>query len=192
MWDLSLWHTSYLVVAGGLSCPAACEILVPRPGIEPIPHVLTGRFLTTGPPEKSHKRCLTSLVFLCTHSLSHVWFCDPMDYLSMEFSRQEYWSRCYFLFETQGPNIERYMKVAAVVQNGDQGYRVIHDEKKRTTIQISLDHFFKTVARIESSKEPEHVPSPSDVSEIAASPPSPVADGPSALPSATFSPSSSQ
>ena len=96
------------------------------------------------------------------------------------------------LFETQGPNIERYMKVAAVVQNGDQGYRVIHDEKKRTTIQISLDHFFKTVARIESSKEPEHVPSPSDVSEIAASPPSPVADGPSALPSATFSPSSSQ
>ena len=99
MWDLSLWHTSYLVVAGGLSCPAACEILVPRPGIEPIPHVLTGRFLTTGPPEKSHKRCLTSLVFLCTHSLSHVWFCDPMDYLSMEFSRQEYWSRCYFLFQ---------------------------------------------------------------------------------------------
>ena len=99
MWDLSLWHTSYLIVAGGLSCPAACEILVPRPGMEPMSHVLTGRFLTTGPSEKSPKRCLTSLVFLCTHSLSHVWLCDPMDYLSMEFSRQEYWSGCYFLFQ---------------------------------------------------------------------------------------------
>ena len=96
MWDLSLWHTSYLIVAGGLSCPAACEILVPRPGMEPMSHVLTGRFLTTGPSEKSPKRCLTSLVFLCTHSLSHVWLCDPMDYLSMEFFRQEYWSRLPF------------------------------------------------------------------------------------------------
>ena len=80
MWDLSLWHTGYLVVAGGLSCPVACEILVPRPGIKHMSHVLAGRFLTTGPPEMSPKRCLTSLVFLCTQSLSHVWLCDPMDY----------------------------------------------------------------------------------------------------------------
>ena len=80
MSDLSLWHTGYLVVAGGLSCSVACEILVPRPGIKHMSHVLAGRFLTTGPPEMSPKRCLTSLVFLCTQSLSHVWLCDPMDY----------------------------------------------------------------------------------------------------------------
>ena len=42
------------------------------------------------------------------------------------------------LFEAQGPNIERYTKVAAVVQNGVQGYCIIHDEEKRTTIQTSL------------------------------------------------------
>ena len=32
-------------------------------------------------------------------------------------------------------------------------------EKKRATVQTSLDHFFKRVDRIESSKEPESVPS---------------------------------
>ena len=96
------------------------------------------------------------------------------------------------LFETQGPNIERYMKVAAVVQNGDQGYRVIHDEKKRTTIQISLDPFFKRVDRIESRKELEPELSKTDVSEIAACPPSPIADNPSAPSSFTSFPSSSQ
>ena len=37
----------------GLSCPAACGILVPRPGIEPMSPALEGRFLTTGPPGKS-------------------------------------------------------------------------------------------------------------------------------------------
>ena len=43
-----------------------------------------------------------------------------------------------------------------------------------------------------SSKESEPVPSTPGVSEIAACPPSPVADNPSALPSPTSSPSSSQ
>ena len=95
-------------------------------------------------------------------------------------------------FEAQDLNVERYTKVAAAVQNAIQCYRVIYDKRKRATTQTSLDHFFKRVDRLESSKEPEPVPSTSGVREIAACPPSPVADDPSALPSPTFSPSSSQ
>ena len=44
-----------VVVARGLSCPEACGILVPRPGIEPASPALEGRFLTTGPPGKSQE-----------------------------------------------------------------------------------------------------------------------------------------
>ena len=40
-------------MARGLSSPAACGILVPRPGIEPPSPVLEGGFSTTGPPGKS-------------------------------------------------------------------------------------------------------------------------------------------
>ena len=36
-----------------LSCSAACGILLPHPGIEPMSPALQGRFLTTGPQEKS-------------------------------------------------------------------------------------------------------------------------------------------
>ena len=42
-----------VVAAYGLSCPEACGILVPRPGIEPVSPALEGGFLTTGPPGKS-------------------------------------------------------------------------------------------------------------------------------------------
>ena len=63
---------------------------------------------------------------------------------------------------------------------------------ERATTQTSLDHFVKSVDRIESSKEPEPVPSTSGMSEIATCPPSTTADDPSALPSPTSSPSSSQ
>ena len=96
------------------------------------------------------------------------------------------------VFEAQDLNIEWYTKVAAAVQNAIQCYRVIYDEKKRATTQTSLDHFFKREDRIESSKEPEPVASILSVSEIAACPPSPIADHLSALPSPTSSPSSSQ
>ncbi|KAJ8781183.1 hypothetical protein J1605_011167 [Eschrichtius robustus] len=96
------------------------------------------------------------------------------------------------VFEAQDPNVERYTKVAAAVQDAIQCYRVIYDGKKRATTQTSLDHFFKRVDRIESSKEPEPVPSTSGVSEIAACFPSPIADNSSALPSPTSSLSSSQ
>ena len=49
-----------LVVARGLSCSKACGILVPQPGIEVMSPVLQGRFLTTEPPGKSWKGCLSS------------------------------------------------------------------------------------------------------------------------------------
>ena len=61
--------------------------------------------------------------------------------------------------------------------------RVIYEEKKRATTWTSLDiifFFFKRVDQIEFSKEPNPVPATSGVSEIAACPPSPVADGASA------------
>ena len=44
-----------VVAARRLSCPAACGILVPQPGIEPAFPALEGGFLTTGPPGKSLK-----------------------------------------------------------------------------------------------------------------------------------------
>ena len=46
-------HMGSVVAARGLSCPAACGILVPRPGIKPASPALEGGFLTTGPPGKS-------------------------------------------------------------------------------------------------------------------------------------------
>ena len=39
-----------------LSAPAACGILIPRPGFEPVSPALVGRFLTTEPPGKSLRR----------------------------------------------------------------------------------------------------------------------------------------
>ena len=51
---LWLWCVGFLVVMCGLSCPAGCRILVPRPGAKPpTSPALQGGFLTTGPPGKS-------------------------------------------------------------------------------------------------------------------------------------------
>ena len=41
-----------VTVACKLSCPVACGILVPGPGIEPVSPALAGRLLTTGQPGK--------------------------------------------------------------------------------------------------------------------------------------------
>ena len=41
----------------GLSCPAACGVLVAWPGIEPTSPTLEGGFLTTGPPAKPLQGC---------------------------------------------------------------------------------------------------------------------------------------
>ena len=57
----SLRHAGSLVDAHGLSCPVACGILVPRPGIEPASPALEGGFFTTGPPGKSLPTFKTAL-----------------------------------------------------------------------------------------------------------------------------------
>ena len=76
----STWAS--LVAAHRLSCPAACRILVPCPGIEPASPALEGRFFTTAPPGKSlpvtllgnffftfaPKRCSCRLFFCFCHS----------------------------------------------------------------------------------------------------------------------------
>ena len=118
---------------------------------------------------------------------------EPKRFRTQEMARRfSLFEEALLVFEAQDPNDEWYTNIAAAVQNAIQCYCVIYDQKRRATNQTSLDHFFKRVFRIESSKEPEPVPSTSSVSEIAACPPSPIADDPSALSSPTSSPSSSQ
>ena len=95
-------------------------------------------------------------------------------------------------FEAQDLNIQQYTEVAEAVQNAIQCDSVIYDEKKRATIQISLDPFSKRVDRVEPIKEPEAVPSTSGLREIAAYPLTPIAKHPLALPSPTSSLSFSQ
>ena len=45
---LSLRRENSVVVVRGLSCPTACGILVPQPGIKPASPALEGRFLPLG------------------------------------------------------------------------------------------------------------------------------------------------
>ena len=58
MGGCSLWHTDSLVAVHKLHFSMSYEILVPQPGIKPASPALQGRFLTTGPPRKSHEWCL--------------------------------------------------------------------------------------------------------------------------------------
>ena len=76
MSDFSLQHVSFslvwpmgsVIVAGRLSCQAACEILVPPPGIDSVFSILEGRFLTSGWSGKS-------LLFSVSNSSSTVILC---------------------------------------------------------------------------------------------------------------------
>ena len=61
---LSLLHVRSLVVAYGLSCPAACGILVPLLGIKPVSPALEGELLTTGPSGKTLEVQFLSQEFL--------------------------------------------------------------------------------------------------------------------------------
>ena len=118
---------------------------------------------------------------------------EPKRFMMQEMARGfSLFEERLLVFEAQDLNTEWYTKVAAAVQKEIECYRVIYAEKKRATTQTSLDHFFKRVDGIESSKEQEPVPSTSGVSETAACPPSPLPDDHSALPSPTSSPSSNQ
>ena len=97
------------VAPWGLSGPKACGILVPLPSIEPASLVLEGGFLTTGPPGRSLFFFFLVLPLYCyqpislhphVHMLSHVtpWTAACQAPLSMDFSRQEYWSGLPFPF----------------------------------------------------------------------------------------------
>ena len=69
---------------------------------------------------------------------------EPKRFTMQEMARGfSLFKEALLVFEAQDPNVERYTKVAAAVQNAIQCYRVIYDEKKRATTQTSLDHFFK-------------------------------------------------
>ena len=77
-WVLSLRRVSSVVVARGLSCPVACGILVPQPGIKPTSPALEGGFFTTGSPGKSlltyfftsHKKEVILEDMNCVHFIS--------------------------------------------------------------------------------------------------------------------------
>ena len=49
----ALEHVGLVVVARSLRCPAGCGVLVPRPGLKPVPSAVKHRALTAGPPGKS-------------------------------------------------------------------------------------------------------------------------------------------
>lgn len=49
-----------------------------------------------------------------------------------------FFEEALLLFETQDPNVDQYIEVAATV-NAIQSYCVISDEKKTATTQTSLD-----------------------------------------------------
>ena len=70
------------------------------------------------------------------------------------------------VFEAWNLNILQYAKVLGAIQNAIQCHCAILWGKKTTT-QTSLDHFFKRVDRIVSSKEPESVPSMSGMMQPA-------------------------
>ena len=105
-----------------------------------------------------------------------------------------FFEEALLVVEAQDPNIEWYMKVAAATQNAIQCYMSskMRKKKKKPATEKSLDHFPKRADGTEFSKEPDSVPSMSDVSEFAVCPPSHIADDPSALPSSTSSGPSSQ
>ena len=55
-------------MAHGLSCPAACGILVPWPGFKPVSPGLQDQFLTTGPPGKSPWQSFLKVKFVLCYS----------------------------------------------------------------------------------------------------------------------------
>ena len=61
-----------LLVARGLSCPAACGILVPLPGIKLTSPEMQDGFLTTGPPGKFWLKLYLIILELCI-LFCHIW-----------------------------------------------------------------------------------------------------------------------
>ena len=70
-WALQLCPAGSSVALLGRSFSAACETLVSRLGIEPVPPALRGRCLTTEPPRKS---LVDSLSVLTQHTTPSTWY----------------------------------------------------------------------------------------------------------------------
>ena len=66
----ALEREASVIAASMLSSSAACGILVPRPGIKLMYPALQGRFLTTGPPEKSLSFYLGLSLSYCRYSIN--------------------------------------------------------------------------------------------------------------------------
>ena len=103
------------VKARGLSCPVACEILVPRPGIKPRSPALEGEFVTTGPPGKPllwgifFRACLRKKMLLAcmlSHAQCFATTCTEAHQASpsRRFSRQGYWNELPFPSPGDLPN----------------------------------------------------------------------------------------
>ena len=89
-----MYHEVSVVVIRGLSSPAICEILVPRPGIALASPALQDGFLTTGPQANSLGLFVIIRIFLkLTHSKIYYFsvqfssvtqscptLCDPMNH----------------------------------------------------------------------------------------------------------------
>ncbi|KAM9486515.1 tigger transposable element-derived protein 1-like [Clarias gariepinus] len=95
---------------------------------------------------------------------------EPKRFTKQEMARGfSLFEKALSVFEAQDPNVERYTKMAAAVQNAIQCYRCIYEEKKRGTMQTSMNRFFKRVDRIKSYKEFAPVSSPSNASDMESS-----------------------
>lgn len=81
---LLLLQSGALQVWCGLSCPEACEIIVPRPGEHPGSHSpCIGRWIsTTGPPGEFH-RPFSMSVMLCTLFDNFLFHIDCREHLSL-------------------------------------------------------------------------------------------------------------
>ena len=121
-WSYSLGCAGSVAVVHGLSCSMACGVFMDLPGsgIEPVPPARAGGFFTPESPGKPDGVLFFLFLFFLVlplycyqpislhphaHMLSHVipWTSACQTPLSMDFSRQEYWSglpfpspRCYF------------------------------------------------------------------------------------------------
>ena len=73
-------HAGLIAVAYMLSCPTACEILVPQPGSKPMLPALEGKFLTPGPPGKSGKAVGFCQILSSFIVMIHVIFFCPSSY----------------------------------------------------------------------------------------------------------------
>ncbi|KAB0357880.1 hypothetical protein FD754_002036 [Muntiacus muntjak] len=101
-------------------------------------------------------------------------------------------ARGFSLFEETLLVFDRLQQLFRIQSSAAMPSMMRERKKEEQLLRHHWITFTQRVARIESSKEPEPVPSASGGKDAAACPPSPIAEDPSAPPSPTASPSSGQ